>query len=46
LATFWPLLLVIAGTVLSRDAFPGDAATITKKDCGIVDLTVRRSTLK
>jgi hypothetical protein len=46
LATFWPLLLVIAGTVLSRDAFPGDADTITKKDCGIVDLTVRRSTLK
>jgi hypothetical protein len=46
LVTLWPLLLVIAGTVLSRDAFPGNAGAITKKDCGIVDLTVRRSTLK
>lgn len=46
LATFWPLLLVIAGTVLSRDAFPGDADTPAKKDRGIVDLTIRRSTLK
>lgn len=46
LVTFWPLLLVIAGTVLSREAVPGDADTITKKDRGIVDLTIRRSTLK
>jgi hypothetical protein len=46
LVTFWPLLLVIAGTVLSREAVPGDADAITKKDRGIVDLTIRRSTLK
>jgi hypothetical protein len=46
LVTFWPLLLVIAGTALSRDAVPDDADAITKKVCGIVDLTVRRSTLK
>jgi hypothetical protein len=44
-ATFWPLLLVIAGTVLSQDAFPGDADAVTKKDRGIVDLITRRSTL-
>jgi hypothetical protein len=46
LVTLWPLLLVIAGTALSREAIPGDRGVITKKDCGIVDLTVRRSTLK
>jgi hypothetical protein len=46
LVTLWPLLLVIAGTALSREAFPGDRGVITKKDCAIVDLTVRRSTLK
>ncbi len=46
LVTFWPLLLVVAGTVLSRDAFPGTADATTKKDREIVDLTARRSTLK
>jgi hypothetical protein len=46
LVTFWPLLLVIVGTALSREAFPVDADAMSKKDCEIVDLTVRRSTLK
>ncbi|HTA23777.1 MAG TPA: hypothetical protein VK763_09605 [Terriglobales bacterium] len=46
LMTFWPLLFIIAGTVLSRDAFPDNADVPTKKDRGIVDLTIRRSTLK
>jgi hypothetical protein len=45
LVTLWPLLLVIAGTILSQDAFPGDAGAVTKKDRGIVDLITRRSTL-
>jgi hypothetical protein len=44
LATLWPLLLVIAGTALSRDAYPADAAAHTKKDGRIVDLTAGRST--
>jgi hypothetical protein len=43
--TFWPLVLVSAGTALSQDANPGDPA-LAKKDRQIVDLTVRRSTLK
>ncbi len=46
LVTLWPLLLVFAGTVLSRDTDPGDADTPAKKDRGIVDFTIRRSTLK
>jgi hypothetical protein len=46
LMTLWPLLLVIAGTVLSRDAFPGDTGAAAKKDREIVDLSIRRSTLK
>ena len=46
LVTFWPLLLVIAGTALSRDAFPGDVGSIAKKDRELVDLTTRRSTSK
>lgn len=46
LVTFWPLLLVIAGTVLSRDASPDDAGETTTKDRELVDLTTRRSTLK
>jgi hypothetical protein len=35
----WPLLLVIAGTVLSRDAFTDDVNALPKKDCRLVDLT-------
>jgi hypothetical protein len=37
----WPLLLVIVGTVLSRDAFTDDVNALPKKDCGLVDLTAR-----
>ena len=44
--TFWPLVLVSAGTALSREVHPGGPSVREKKDCGIVDLTVRRSTLK
>jgi hypothetical protein len=44
--TFWPLVLVSAGTALSRDAHPGDPSVPEKKDREIVDLTVRRSTLE
>jgi hypothetical protein len=44
--TFWPLVLVSAGTTLSRDAHPGDPSVPAKKDRRIVDLTARRSTLK
>jgi hypothetical protein len=42
LMTLWPLLLVIAGTALSRDTFPGDVDASTKKDRGLVALTVVR----
>jgi hypothetical protein len=35
----WPLLLVIAGTILSRDAFTDDVNALPKKDCRLVDLT-------
>jgi hypothetical protein len=35
----WPLLLVIVGTVLSRDIFTEDVNALPKKDCGPVDLT-------
>ena len=35
----WPLLLVIVGTVLSRDTFTEDVNALPKKDCGLVDLT-------
>jgi len=38
----WPLLLVIVGTVLSRDAFPEDGNALPQKDCGLVDRTASR----
>src|SRR6202166_728910 len=38
----WPLLLVIVGTVLSRDTFTEDVNALPKKDCGLVDLTASR----
>jgi hypothetical protein len=38
----WPLLLVIVGTVLSRDTFTEDVKALPKKDCGLVDLTASR----
>src|SRR6266436_5636303 len=34
----WPLLLVMVGTVLSRDTFTDDGNALPKKDCGLVDL--------
>ena len=43
---FWPLLLVMAGSILSRDAFKDDGNTAEEKDCGLVDLTASRSTSK
>jgi hypothetical protein len=46
LVSSWPLLLVMAGTVLSRDNFTDDTKAVQKKDRGIVDLTTGRSTLK
>jgi hypothetical protein len=46
LVSCWPLLLVIVGTVLSRDAFADNDNALPKKDCGLVDLTAGRSTLK
>jgi len=46
LLSCWPLLLVIAGTVLSPDVFRDDVNPFPRKDCGFVDLTIRRSTLK
>ena len=42
LASSWPLLLVIAGTVLSRDS--STDSSIQKKDCGPVDLRAGHST--
>ena len=35
----WPLLLVVVGTVLSRDTLTEDVNSLPKKDCGSVDLT-------
>jgi hypothetical protein len=46
LVSSWPLLLVMAGTVLSRDSFTDDVKLVQKKDCGLVDLSTGRSTLK
>ena len=46
LVSSWPLLLVMVGTVLSRDALEDNVNVLPKKDCGRVDLTARRSTLK
>ena len=44
--TFWPLVLVSAGTALSQDADSVDPDAPSKKDREIVDSSVRRSTLK
>jgi hypothetical protein len=46
LVSFWPLLLVMVGTVLSRDTFADNVNVLPKKDCGRVDLAAGRSTLK
>jgi hypothetical protein len=44
LESFWPVLLVIIGTALSRDCSMDNVNALPKKDCGLVDLTARRST--
>ena len=45
LASSWPLLLVIAGTVLSRDCTTDNVDTTSKKKIvGLVDVTAGRST--
>lgn len=46
LMSSWPLLLVMLGTVLSRDAFTDNINAVSKKDCPVVDLETSRSTLK
>jgi len=46
LVSSWPLLLVAIGTALSRDTLTDTVNTLPKKDCGLVDLTAGRSTLK
>jgi hypothetical protein len=50
---FWPLLLVVVGTVLSRDGFKDQLEALArpnqyfqKKDTGGVDLAAPRSTCK
>ncbi len=42
----WPLLLVVAGTVLSRNPSPGKGKAPPKEICHLVELTAGRSTLK
>lgn len=44
--TFWPLLLIVAGTMLSQDCSVHDRNRISKNDRGDVDLSIRRSTSK
>lgn len=46
LVSSWPLLLVMVGTVLSRDTFTDNVNTPPKKDRGLVDLKSGRSTSK
>jgi len=46
LVSSWPMLLVLVGTVLSRDAFADNVNALPKKDRGLVDLTAGRSTSK
>jgi hypothetical protein len=46
LVSSWPLLLVMVGNVLSRDAFSDNVIALPKKDCGLVDRAAGRSTLK
>jgi hypothetical protein len=46
LASVWPLLLVVVGAVLSRDACTGNVSASSKKDGGLVDSAAGRSTLE
>lgn len=42
----WPVVLVVAGTVLSRNPSPDEDEAPSKEICHLVDLTAGRSTLK
>ncbi|MGH9512736.1 MAG: hypothetical protein ACRD2U_11440 [Terriglobales bacterium] len=44
--SFWPLVLVIVGTALSRNTSAGNAKMLSKIDCRIVELTGGHSTLE
>jgi hypothetical protein len=46
LASCWPVALVVAGTVLSRNPSTDEGDALLKNNCNLVDLTAGRSTLK
>jgi hypothetical protein len=46
LASSWPVVLVVAGTVLSRNPSPDEGEAPPEENCHLVDLTAGRSTLK
>ena len=46
LESSWPVVLVVAGMVLSRNPSPDESAAPAKENCHLVDLTAGRSTLK
>jgi hypothetical protein len=46
LVILWPLLLIVAGTVLSRDVFTDDVTALPKKDCALVDFECRSFDIK
>jgi hypothetical protein len=46
LVSSWPLLLVVVGTVLSRETFTDNVNAPPKKDRGLVDLRTSRSRSK
>lgn len=46
LASSWPVALVVAGTVLSRNPSTDEGDAFSKDNCGFVDLAAGRSTLK
>src|ERR1700674_4979857 len=46
LASSWPVVLVVTGTVLSRNPSPDEGEAPPKENWHLVDLTAGRSTLK
>jgi len=46
LESSWPVVLVVAGTVLSRNPSLDEGHALPKENCHSVDLTAGRSTLK
>jgi len=46
LASSWPVMLVVAGTVLSRNPSAHEDESLPKENFHLVDLTAGRSTLK